>query len=184
MIVIGVGANLPHPEYGPPRRTCGAAMAMLEQRGIQIANRSTWYRTAPVLSDPQGAQGEQPWYVNGAASVISDVPPSDLLQVLLDIEIVFGRVRSIANAPRTLDLDMVTYNDEIIDENGLTVPHPRMHERAFVLYPLRDLAPVWHHPFGKRTVDEMINALPEDQSFQVMEDADGQFGTEWQEKSG
>lgn len=181
MIVIGIGANLPHPDYGVPRRTCGAAMALLGERGVGIEKLATWYQTAPVLSDTHGAQGEQPWYVNSAAMISTDLGVHELLHTLLDIETVFGRVRSIANAPRTLDLDIITYHNQVLDEEGLNIPHPRMHERAFVLYPLRDLVANWRHPTLNRTIDEMINDLPEDQSFQEMPDADGLYGTEWQE---
>jgi len=181
MIAIGIGANLEHPEYGAPRRTCGAALAMLEDRGISIVKCSTWYRTAPLL-DQHGAQGEQPWYVNGAASVTTGTDAHALLDILLDIEQTFGRVRSIANAPRTLDLDIISFNDQVLNNDGLYIPHPRMHERAFVLHPLRDLMPDWHHPVMKTSIAKMIGDLPPDQFFEAMPDADGLFGTEWQRK--
>lgn len=181
MIVIGIGANLPHPEYGVPRRTCGAALALLEKRGIAIEKLATWYQTEPVLSDTHGDQSEQPWYVNSAALLATDLDVRALLDALLDVETVFGRVRSLANAPRTLDLDIITYHDQVLDDEGLNIPHPRMHERAFVLYPLRDLVPEWRHPVLTRSIDEMIAELPEDQSFQEMPEAKGVFGTEWDE---
>lgn len=186
MIVIGIGANLPHPDYGTPRRTCGAALAMLEERGIHVISRATWYRTAPVLTDHAQTGGqepkqerEQPWYINGAASIATELRALALLDMLLDVEFAFGRVRSVANAPRTLDLDIITFNDQVLNERGLNIPHPRMHERAFVLYPLRDLTPDWRHPVLHTTIDSMIRALPADQSFDAMPDADGLFGTEW-----
>ncbi len=182
MIVIGIGANLPHPDYGAPRRTCGAALAILEDRGVHVMERATWYRTAPVLSNGQRGD-EQPWYVNGAASITTDLDADGLLDVLLTVEAAFGRVRSIANASRTLDLDIIAFNDQILNKDGLNVPHPRMHERAFVLYPLRDLAPDWRHPALHTTIDAMVQALPTDQSFDTMPDADGLFGTEWDENT-
>lgn len=183
MIVIGIGANLPHPVYGPPRRTCGAAMEMMENNGLRIERRSRWYQTEPVLSAPDGAQGPQPWYVNGAALLDTDLDASSLLARLLEIETKFGRVRSIANAPRTLDLDIIACHDQVLNEEGLNVPHPRLHERAFVLFPLRDLLPAWRHPTLGQDIDTLIANLPEDQSFREMSDADGVFGTEWHEKS-
>ncbi len=185
MIVIGIGANLPHPQFGAPRRTCGAALAMLEDRAIHIIKRATWYSTAPVLADHRSKkQEDQPWYVNGAVAVASDLDAHGLLKVLLDVEAAFGRVRSIADAPRTLDLDIITFDEQVLNENGLNIPHPRMHERAFVLYPLRDLAPEWHHPVMHTAISGLIEALPADQSFAAMPDANGLFGTEWRENEG
>ncbi len=180
MIVIGIGANLVHPEYGSPRRTCGAALSMLETRSIDIVKCSKWYRTAPVLA-PDDTQSEQPWYINGAAAVDTGLGAHALLRELLEVEQTFGRVRSVANAPRTLDLDIILYNDQSFNDAGLNIPHPRMHERAFVLYPLKDLNPGWRHPENGLSIDDMISELPEDQSFEALEDADGAFGTEWQE---
>ena len=181
MIAIGIGANLDHPEYGAPRRTCGAALATLESRGVGIVKRSTWYQTAPVLGH-HGAQGEQPWYVNGAVAVTTDMGAHALLDTLLDIEQAFGRIRSVANAPRTLDLDIISFNDQVLNDEGLHIPHPRMHERAFVLYPLRDLSPDWRHPVMETDIAEMIRVLPPDQSFKAMPDAGGLYGTEWPEE--
>jgi 2-amino-4-hydroxy-6-hydroxymethyldihydropteridine diphosphokinase len=185
MIVIGIGANLPHPKFSAPRRTCGAALAMLEERAIHIIKCATWYRTAPVLADHRPKEQEgQPWYVNGAAAVATDLDSQGLLKVLLDVEAEFGRVRSTANAPRTLDLDIISFNEQVLNDDGLNIPHPRMHERAFVLYPLRDLAPEWHHPVMHTSISELIEALPADQSFDAMTDSNGLFGTEWHENEG
>lgn len=184
MIVIGIGANLPHPQFGAPRRTCGAALAMLETRGILVEKRAMWYSTAPVLAAQAPEQRDQPWYVNGAVLVATDLGAHALLGVLLDVEAAFGRVRSIADAPRTLDLDIISFRGQVLNDSGLNIPHPRMHERAFVLYPLRDLAPEWRHPVMNTNVSEMISALPTDQSFAAMADADGRFGTEWRENVG
>jgi len=178
MIVIGIGANLPHAEYGPPRRTCGAALEMLQTRGVRIKQRATWYKTAPVVANPD-QQGEQPWYINGAAQIKTDLDAFALLSMLLDVETAFGRLRSIADAPRTLDLDIITFKGQILDRDGLNIPHPRMQERAFVLYPLHDLAPDWVHPIRGSTITEMIHALPTDQSFDSLEDSGGLYGTEW-----
>jgi len=164
MILIGVGANLPS-EVGAPRETCAAALEMLAAEGVEITAVSPWYETAPVpVSD-------QPNYVNGVACLETGLAPRQLLALLLSVEMRFGRTRSVANAARTIDLDLLAYNDRIIQEPGLAVPHPRLAERAFVLLPLRDLlqvlrdrglpggADAWCHPVSKATVEEMIGRL-------------------------
>jgi 2-amino-4-hydroxy-6-hydroxymethyldihydropteridine diphosphokinase len=159
MILIGLGANLPSPRHGPPAATLAAALDALAADGrVRVVGRSRWYETAPVpVSD-------QPWYVNGVARVATDLPPAELLARLHAVEADFGRVRSVRNAPRLVDLDLLAYEGRVIDgEGGLELPHPRLHERAFVLLPLAELAPGWRHPRLHRTVEELIAALPPDQ---------------------
>lgn len=178
MIIIGIGANLPHPDYGTPRTTCGAALMTLHQRGLEITHRSKWYESAPVLGE-EGAQGEQPWYINGVIGVETDLSAPELLKLLLDVEAGFGRIRSIANAPRTLDLDIVAYHDQIIQDDHLEIPHPRVGERAFVLLPMAHINPDWHHPVTGQAIDSMIKNLPEGQEIRSMNDAEGAYGTEY-----
>ena len=158
MILVALGANLPSPEHGSPRQTLSAALDALAAEGVTIVRRSRWYETAPVpVSD-------QPWYVNAVAAVETSVAPAELLALLHGVEERFGRVRGERNAPRIVDLDLLAYDDIVGDgTDGLVLPHPRLHERAFVLLPLRDVAPHWRHPRLGRTVDEMIAALPPDQ---------------------
>ncbi len=157
-IFIGLGANLPSPRFGPPQATLAAALARLEAVGVKVVARSRWYETAPVpVSD-------QPWYVNAVAEVESDLPPAGLLAILHRIEEEFGRVRAERNAPRLVDLDLLAYGDAVNDGPDLPIlPHPRMHERAFVLLPLQELAPGWRHPKLGRPLDALIAALPADQ---------------------
>lgn len=155
MILIAVGANLPS-AFGPPLVACRAALDRLEEKGVRLVARSPFYETAPVpVSD-------QPWYVNGVAIAETDLPAADLLALLHGVEAEMGRVRSQRNAPRVIDLDLIAY-DDLVTEGNLTVPHPRLAERAFVLYPLRDVAPQWRHPVTGAAVDAMIAALPEGQ---------------------
>jgi 2-amino-4-hydroxy-6-hydroxymethyldihydropteridine diphosphokinase len=156
-IFIGLGANLPS-RFGPPEATLAAALARLEALGVRVAARSRWYETAPVpVSD-------QPWYVNGIARVETTLPPAELLAILHRIEGEFGRVRAERNAPRLVDLDLLAYDQRVIEEPDLPVlPHPRMHERAFVLLPLRELAPAWRHPRLSRSLDALIADLPREQ---------------------
>ena len=126
----------------------------MAEHGIEILRHSNWYEIAPVpVSD-------QPWFVNGVAVVATNLDPETLLQRLHAIEQSFARERSMPNAARTLDLDLLGYGALQIDSKTLTLPHPRLYERAFVLYPLRDVAPRWHHPRLGLTPDEMIAKLP------------------------
>lgn len=155
MIVISIGANLTHKDYGPPRATCEAAIAALEAAGIRVLARSPWYESAPVpLSD-------QPWYVNGVIAVDTDLEPLDLLLLLHRVETEFGRVRSVPNAPRYIDLDLLAYDDRVTATDARpAIPHPRLSERAFVLLPLRDIAPDWRDPRSGLPLAVLIERLP------------------------
>ena len=169
-ILIGIGANLKTPEYGSPRLTCEAAIDEMEKAGLTITRRSNWFKSAPVpISD-------QPWYINGLIAVETALGPLELIALLHGVEKHFGRVRGEKNAPRTLDLDLIAYGDKIIgrqggDEPGLTVPHPRLESRAFVLLPLREIAPGWRHPALGLSLDAMIVGL--DPAQQTMPDDPG-----------
>jgi 2-amino-4-hydroxy-6-hydroxymethyldihydropteridine diphosphokinase len=128
---VGIGANLDSPAERV--RSAFASLASLPQ--TRLVKRSPLYRT-----QPQGYR-DQPDFVNAVAQVDTALAPTALLAALQRIETDAGRERPFPNAPRTLDLDLLLYGDERIDEPGLVVPHPRMHERAFVLLPLLEIAP-------------------------------------------
>ena len=161
-IYIGLGANLPS-AAGSPVATLEKAVADLAASGIAIRRRSPWYETAPV---PRA--DDQPWYVNGVVEVASDLAPADLLAKLQRLEAEAGRVRSIANAARPLDLDIIAYGDRVETRNTPLLPHPRMEIRAFVLLPLQAIAPRWRHPVSGREVAELIAALPPDQEIRLL----------------
>jgi 2-amino-4-hydroxy-6-hydroxymethyldihydropteridine diphosphokinase len=129
---VGLGANL-----GDRERTLrAAAEALAAEEGVEVVSVSTLRETEPV------GVGEQPRFLNGAAELETTLTARELLDRLLAVEQRFGRVRIPAeHGPRTLDLDLLLYGDEVIDEPGLAVPHPRLHERRFVLEPLAELAP-------------------------------------------
>ena len=156
MIIIALGANLPS-RFGDPAQTLLAARAAMDESGLRVVAESRIWLTAPVpLSD-------QPWYHNAVVAVETGLAPLAILERLQEIEYDFGRVRTSRNAPRLLDLDLVAYDDVIVDRPALIVPHPRMHERAFVLRPMAEIAPDWRHPVSGLTMDQMIAALPDDQ---------------------
>lgn len=161
-IYIGLGANLPS-AAGSPVATLEKAVADLAASGIAIRRRSPWYETAPV---PRA--DDQPWYVNGVVEVASDLAPADLLAKLQRLEAEAGRVRSIANAPRPLDLDIIACGDRVETRDTPLLPHPRMEIRAFVLLPLQAIAPRWRHPVSGREVAELIAALPPDQEIRLL----------------
>lgn len=165
MKIIALGANLPS-SYGTPAQTLKAAAQAISEKGIKVIAASNIWKTAPVPFDP-----DQPWYHNAVMAVDTDLAAHDLLKTLLAIEQDFGRVRTVKNAPRLLDLDLISYDDEIIlDGPELLVPHPRMHERAFVLMPMTDIAKEWLHPQTGARVDEMLSHVPENQKAERTED--------------
>ena len=152
-IIIAFGANLPNPDFGSPRDTCLAALAELDARGVKVRRRSPFYESAPVpISD-------QPWYVNGVAQVETALDPEGLLAVLHETERRFGRVRRERNEARVMDLDLIAYGRQVHEAPPPILPHPRMADRAFVLLPLRDIAPGWVHPVTGRTVEDLVAKL-------------------------
>ena len=124
------------------------AFAELDEiENTRLLQTSSLYASAPW------GYADQPDFVNAVASVETELPPQRLLEELLNIEIWHGRERTFPNAPRSLDLDIALYGDEIVDEANLKIPHPRMHERAFVLVPLAEIAPDLMIPGQGRTAD-------------------------------
>jgi 2-amino-4-hydroxy-6-hydroxymethyldihydropteridine diphosphokinase len=115
---------------------------------------------------------DQPWYVNAVAAIETDLTPEQLLALLHEVEAEFGRVRGLVNAPRLIDLDLLAYGREIRGEGAPILPHPRLHQRAFVLRPLFDIAPDWVHPLSRMTLAEMIEDLPQDQTIEPLSSAD------------
>lgn len=143
---VGLGSNL-----ADPLMQVRQALAELDAiRDTRVTARSSFFRTAPV-GDP-----DQPDFINAVARLETTLPPRALLEALLDIESRHGRRRSVRNAPRTLDLDLLLYGDEVLqDEDRLTLPHPRLQQRAFVLAPLAEIAPETTVP-GRGLVKDLL----------------------------
>ena len=145
---IGLGANL-----GDPERALQEATETIARWG-EIVGASSIYRTTPVGGPPN-----QPEYWNAVIALRTDLSPEELLSRLLETEREQGRVRRERWGPRVLDLDLLAYGDHILDTPALTLPHPRMGERAFVLVPLAEIAPDWRYPITGKTAQEILAAL-------------------------
>ncbi|WP_300779759.1 2-amino-4-hydroxy-6-hydroxymethyldihydropteridine diphosphokinase [Enhydrobacter sp.] len=158
-IYVGLGANLPHPEFGSPKATLEAALNELGRREVVLERLSPWYRSAPVPAS------DQPWFVNAVAEISTGLSADALLAQMHAVEEAFGRVRSVTNAARRIDLDLLDFRGQIAvgGPGRATLPHPRLAERAFVLRPLADLAPGWRHPETQMSIQALVAALPSDQ---------------------
>lgn len=127
-------------------------IALNQIPGIVIDATSSWYQTKPV-----GTPQPQPDYLNGCALLSTQQTPEELLNLLQAIEIQFGRTNKGGLQPRTLDLDLLLYGDLILNTPNLTIPHPRMTKRAFVLVPLAEIAPDWIEPKSKTKIAQLLH---------------------------
>lgn len=146
-VAVALGSNL-----GDRERYLREAVDELRPF-ISDLTSSTFYDTAPI------GVGDQPRFLNAAAIGATTLSARALLEQLLSIEAKFGRTRPHPGAARTLDLDLILYGDQIIEERDLTVPHPRFRERRFVVEPLAEIAPDWIDPVTKRTVGDLMRGL-------------------------
>ncbi|CAH0266130.1 2-amino-4-hydroxy-6-hydroxymethyldihydropteridine diphosphokinase [Roseomonas sp. CECT 9278] len=139
--LVAIGANLPRPDGTPARQTCAWAVGRLGAiPGMRVVAVSSWWESAPIPPDPAS-----PPFVNGVVLLEGEATPAVLLAALHAIEDEAGRARPYPNAPRVLDLDLIDHGGRV--QGGWPVlPHPRAHERAFVLRPLAEVAPGWVHP--------------------------------------
>lgn len=152
---IALGSNMGDREFNLLR----AVAEIGKLPGCRVTGVSAFYETSPV------GVIDQPSFYNGVLRLATELPPRELLERLLLIEIkVFGRVRTVQWGPRPIDLDLLLYGSMIVEEEGLICPHPRMAERRFVLQPLSDLAPALVHPVLGQTVEELLRTLRTDES--------------------
>ena len=161
-LFIGLGANLTPVGYSNPRDGCEAALVALQEEGVSVQQISNWYETAPVpISD-------QPWYLNAVALATTSGDAAMTLAALHRIESKFGRIRKEQNGARVLDIDLLDFNGQCNQNPALMLPHPRMHQRAFVLLPLRELCPEWCHPVSGILIDDLIAQLPSCQKIRLV----------------
>ena len=144
-VYISAGANL-----GDREQNLEKGLASLQQAGVLITKRSSLFETEPV------GFREQPWFLNLALEAETVLSPMDLLDLCQKIELTLGRSRTFRGAPRLLDLDILFYGDQVIEDERLVIPHPRAAERRFVLEPLAQIAPAYVHPVIRRTVSSLL----------------------------
>ena len=150
--LIALGSNLQQPE----KQVSKAIKLLANTSGLRLIKASSLYATAPVGYD------NQPDFINAVMQVATDIPAPQLMQLLLDIEQTFGRERPFPNAPRVLDLDLLDYEGMHLDTELLKLPHPRMHERGFVIVPLAEIVPDFMLPQGKTVVEWMAESQHQD----------------------
>jgi 2-amino-4-hydroxy-6-hydroxymethyldihydropteridine diphosphokinase len=153
---LSLGSNLGDREANLKR-----GISALDQPHVRPRRVSSLFETEPV------GFRDQPWFLNLALSVETRYSPDELMRRCLEIEIARGRKRCFQNGPRTLDIDLLLYGDLIIHSSGLTLPHPRMAERRFVLEPLAEIAPEAYHPVLKRTVRSLLDSCGDPSSVRL-----------------
>jgi len=156
------GSNLSTAIFPNPLQTIQHSIRALERDGVQLIATGSFYETEPV------PKSDQPWYVNTVAAYLTSWNAQKLLDWALELELKIGRERSIPNAARVIDIDLIDFGGQILEpnkqeSNPLVLPHPRAHLRAFVLYPLRDLVPDWQHPVTGHGIDSLIEDISSEQ---------------------
>ena len=163
MIFIGIGSNIAAMGFVSPEATIRAAIDLFDDFGITLVRLSRFYLTSPVPAS------NQPWFVNCVAQIETFLSPFECMANLHRLECAFQRVRSVPNASRTLDLDLLDYNGLVIgNQSMLRLPHPRINERAFVLFPLSDICSNWVSPLDGSKIEDLINKLSIDDTIKPL----------------
>lgn len=144
----------------------GGRDALLEEPGISLVRASGVYETRAVGGPP-----DNPPFFNAILEITTTLSPAELLAACLAVEDTFGRTRPERWAPRTLDIDILFYADQCVDAPDLVIPHPRLHERSFVLAPLAEIAPELQHPVLQRSIVDLVAALPEAATMKPLREA-------------
>ena len=143
---IGIGSNL-----GTPKENCTNAIKEISRtKDIKIIARSSFYKTEPI------GEIQQNWFVNSVIKIETDLSPTDLLSTLLDIESVMGRVRKEKWGPRLIDLDLLFYDNIVFKKKGISLPHPEIQKRKFVLTPMSEISENFIHPVLKKTIKTLL----------------------------
>lgn len=158
MVLIGIGSNLRSKKFGPPLSNCIESIQEIE-KNFRVKQISSWYKSEPL------PKSDQPWFVNGVVEIsYQNNNVEKLLKTLHEIEKKFGRLRKKLNESRTLDLDILDFNSKIISTKNLTIPHPRMHKRKFVLLPIKELNKNWIHPKYNLSIENLLTAIKDSQN--------------------
>ena len=161
MIIIAIGSNLISSKYRSSIDACEASIDMMLEHEIALVDKSSWYESEPI------PVSSQPNFINGAILINTILKSHELLTKLQAIETQMGRIRSNKNANRIIDLDIISYNDEITETNLLTLPHPRAADRAFVLLPIFELVPEWRHPLTKKSINTMLKQVKDQRILKI-----------------
>ena len=165
MIFLGVGSNLPS-SFGDRFANINLAISYLEKNGIKVIKKSSFYET---FSYPDK---KNPKFINIVVSVKTNLPPIDLMSVLIIIEENLGRKRNKKNDPRTCDIDIIDYNNQVLNFKynnlDLELPYKKLSSRNFVLFPLKEIFPEWKHPKTREIIDSLIQKLSEENKKSIL----------------
>ena len=152
-IIIGIGGNIKSEDGDHPIKVAIKAISYLKDYSINITDQSSWYETEPI------PKSDQPNFFNCIIFAKTDLKELDVLKSLHEIEYRLGRKRILVNEPRAIDLDLIDYSNKILRNKKIVIPHPRAHQRRFVMEPLAELDKNWIHPILKINIKRILNGL-------------------------
>ena len=158
MILIAFGSNLESKAFGSPFNNCKQGINLIK-KNFFVSKVSRLYETEPI------PKSNQSWYINGVLEISSSLNPHDILKKLLFLERLLGRERKFKNEPRIIDFDLLCYGNVILNNIDITLPHPRIHLRSFVLKPICDINPNWEHPVFKKKASVLLKKLSNQKIF-------------------